>query len=136
MNVGVSNPSTNGDRPDGQARPTRYQNALNATPGSAGKTLAALGAEAVARQVVVAASRAHHPPRRLVLDPAVTVAPVPQAVSGSENPLPALRVAYPEVADGGTEGTDIHASVSPPVREILIEDLGPAEGINRHYRQI
>ena len=105
-------------------------------PESAGKPLAALGAEAVARQVVVAARRAHQPPRRLVLDPAVTVAAVPQTVGGSQNPLPALRVTHPEVADRGPERTGIHGSVTPPVDELLIEDLGPAEGIYRHCRRI
>src|SRR5215469_12661562 len=119
-------PPTNGDRQDGH-RP-RIAHKPRRRPPARRCTLSGVSG--------VAARRAHQPPRRLVLDPAVTVAAVPQTVGGSQNPFPALRVTHPEVADRGPELTGIHGSVTPPVDELLIEDLGPAEGIYRHCRPI
>ena len=103
---------------------------------SAGQTPAALGAEAVARQVVVATGWAYQSPRRLVLKPAIPIAPVPLTVRRTEHPLAALHVPHTHVPDCITKCPSIHRSAAPLLDQLLITELCLTKGIDRHRRQI
>jgi len=103
---------------------------------SAGQTPAALGAEAVARQVVVATGWAYQSPRRLVLKPAIPIAPVPLTVRRTEHPLAALHIPHTYVPDRVTKCPSIHGSAAPLLDQLLIAKLRLTKGIDRHRRQI
>src|SRR5262249_46697247 len=103
---------------------------------SAGQMPAALGAEAVARQVVVATGWAYQSPRRLVLKPPIPIAPVPLTVSRTEHPLAALHIPHTYVPDRLTKCPSIDGSAAPLLNQLLIAKLRLTKGIDRHRRQI
>jgi hypothetical protein len=60
--------------------------------------VAALDTEAVSTQVVMAARSAHKPARRVRLQPALSLAPVPDPILRTKHPAPTFAVEHCEVA--------------------------------------
>src|SRR5579859_2008438 len=96
------------------------------------ESLPALHAEAVPAEVVVPAMGAHQPPRRIGLQPALVLAPVPHAVLGTEHPPVALAVEHGEIAHGQPERARLQAAVPALIHERPISDLRLGEGVHSH----
>ena len=94
--------------------------------------LAALHAKAVAPQVVMPARWADQPARRISLQPALVLTPVPDPVLRSEHPAPALAVQHCEIANGDSEGARLKVPRAPLLDEKLVSDLCVREGIHSH----
>src|SRR2546429_8737446 len=75
-----------------------------------GEPTPALGAEAVALQVVVPALGADEPARRHRLRPAVALAPVPVAVLRPQHPLASLEVLQAKPAHRGPGGPRVQVT--------------------------
>src|SRR5215470_13581380 len=120
----------------GETQASRSNASCDSGTPSAGQTPAALGAEAVSLQGVVAAGRAYQPAGRLVLHPAIPVSPVPQTISRPEHPLAALHVPHPQLPNRVTECPSIQGSTAALLDQLLIAELRLTKGIDRHSRQI
>src|SRR6266581_3293880 len=94
--------------------------------------MAALHAEAVPSEVVVAAGRTNEPPRRIRLQPPLVLAPVPDPVLWAERPPPAFVVEHGEVSDRDPEGPRLQAPGAPLLDQGLVAALGFREGIHSH----
>ena len=79
---------------------------------------------------------AHQPPRRPVLQPAISVPSVPEAISRAENPLTAVLVPHTQRADGGSKLAPVDDSAPTLLYQLLVVNLGLAKRIDRHLRQI
>src|SRR5438094_8177378 len=62
------------------------------------KRLRALHAEAVPAEIVMAAGRAHQPPRRIGCEPSLVLAAIPDSIFGPEHPSVPFAVEHREVA--------------------------------------
>jgi hypothetical protein len=81
----------------------------------------------------MAAVRAHQPTRRIRLQPALVLPPVPDAVFWSEHPPMALAVEDCEVAHGEPERARRHAGVPSLIDERAISRLSLGEGVHSHW---
>jgi len=75
---------------------------------------------------------AHKAARRVGLQPAFVLAPVPDSVLRPEHPAPALAVEHREVAHGDSERPGLHVAGSPLLDEVLESDLRFREWIDCH----
>src|SRR5437899_11045961 len=83
----------------------------------------AFHAETVPAQVVMSARGAHQASRRIGLQPALVLAPVPDAVLRSEHPSPAFAIEHREVADGDAIPARLEVSGAPLLDQELVSDL-------------
>jgi hypothetical protein len=100
------------------------------------EALAALDAEAVASQVVMTAGRADQPSWRVGLQPAFSLAPVPDAIFWAKHPSPALAVKNGQVAHRESEGSGLKTSGPPFLDQGAIADLGIGKRIDSHAESI
>ena len=70
--------------------------------------------------------------RRVCLQPAFVLAPVPHAVLGTEHPSVALAVEHGQVAYGQPEGPSRQAAVPALIHEGAISGLRLGEGVDGH----
>src|SRR2546426_10479605 len=92
----------------------------------------AFHAETVPAQIVMSARGAHQPSRRIGLQPALVLAPVPDAVLRSEHPSPAFAIEHRQVAHGDAIRARLEISGAPLLAQDLVSDLCFREWINRH----
>src|SRR5207253_100994 len=98
--------------------------------------LPALHAEAVPPQVVMSARRTHEAARRIGLQPALVLAPVPDAVLRSEHPSSAFAVEHRQVAHGDAIRARLEISGASLLDQELVSDLCFREWIDRHAGSI
>ena len=80
----------------------------------------------------MSARRTHEAARRIGLQPALVLAPVPDAVLRSEHPSPAFAIEHREVADGDAIPARLEVSGAPLLDQELVSDLCFREWIDRH----
>jgi hypothetical protein len=83
-------------------------------------------------EVVVSARRAHQPARRIGLEPALVLTPIPDPILRTEHPSPSLVVEDGEVAHRDSERTRLQVADAPLLNEVFVANLGFAERIDRH----
>ena len=96
------------------------------------KPLTTLYAEAVAAQVVVPAGGADQAPGRVRLQPAIVLAPVPDAVLGTQHPAMAFAVEDGQVAHGEPEGSRLQSAGFSIGDERFVANLCFGERVDRH----
>jgi hypothetical protein len=96
------------------------------------QAVAALDAEAVPAQVVVAARWTDQAPRWVGLQPALVLAPVPDAVLRTEHPSTSFVVEHREVADRDPERAGLKIAHASLLGEELVAVLRIGERIDSH----
>jgi hypothetical protein len=86
----------------------------------------------VSSKVVVAASGAHQPARRIGLEPALGLAPVPDAVLWSKHPPAPFAVEHREVAHREPERARLEGAAAALRDEGLVTGLCFGERIDGH----
>src|SRR5713101_9596973 len=84
----------------------------------------------------MAARCAHEASRWVCLQPPLALAPVPDAVLGSEHPSPPFAVEDRKVADREPEGSGLKAAVATLVDQQAIAGLGVCKRIDSHAESI
>jgi hypothetical protein len=84
----------------------------------------------------VPAAAADHAAGWLRLAPAVPIPPVPDAVLGTQRPLPAFAVDDSKLADGGPERARVEGTSTPVTEQRPVTHLRLTEGIDRHRASI
>jgi len=84
----------------------------------------------------MAARCAHQASRWVRLQPPLALAPVPDAVLGSEHPSPPFAVEDRKVADREPEGSGLKAAVATLVDQQAIARLGVGKRIDSHAESI
>ena len=84
----------------------------------------------------MAARCADQASRRVRLQPPLALAPIPDAVLGTEHPAPTLAVQNREVAHREPKGSRLHAAVATLVHQQAIASLGVREWIHSHAESI
>ena len=100
------------------------------------KSLPALHAEAVAAKVVMPAVGAYQPPRRVCLQPALVLPPVPHSVLRTEHPAMPLAVQHREVTHCEPEGTRLERAGPALRHQRLVVGLCFGEGIDGHVETV
>jgi hypothetical protein len=103
---------------------------------SAIQSRAAFDAEAVAPKVVVPARSAHEPPRRVGLQPALALAPVPDAILRAEHPPTPLAVEDGEVSNREPECARLQRTATPLFDQDSVPVLSIGEWIDSHGKSI
>ena len=98
--------------------------------------LAALDAEAVAPQVVVAARRADQAPRRIGLQPTLPLSPVPDAVLGAHHPAASLAIQDRQVAHRDAEGPRLEGADAALLDQVPVTQFRFGEWIDSHAESI
>ena len=80
----------------------------------------------------MAARRAHETPRRVGLQPALVLAPVPDAILGAEHPPTAFAVEHRQVADRNPVRARLQIARATFFGQILVTNLGFGERIYCH----
>ena len=70
------------------------------------------------------------------MQPALALAPVPDAVFGAEHPPPALAVQDCEVANGDPEGSRLKAPHTAFLDQVPVTQLGFRERVDGHLESI
>ena len=91
-----------------------------------------LYAVAVAPQIVVPASGADEAPGRVGLQPAIVLAPVPDAVLRPQHPAMALAVEHGKIAYGEPESTRLQIARFSIGDKRLVANLCFGEWVDRH----
>jgi hypothetical protein len=84
----------------------------------------------------MAARCAYEPARRVRLQPALALAPVPDAILRAEHPSPSLAVEDREVTHGKSERSGLEPAVAALLDQVAISGLGVCEWIDRHAESI
>ncbi len=103
-----------------------------APEGLAVQPVTALHAKAVTAQVVVAARSADETARRIGLQPAFVLPPVPDSVFGSEHPPPAFTVQHREISHRDAKRAWLHVARATFFDQELVSDLSFGEWIDCH----
>lgn len=70
--------------------------------------------------------------RRIRLQPAFILAPVPDAILGAEHPAPPFAVQHGEVAHGDAERARLERAGTSLFDQVAVPGLGFCERIDRH----
>jgi hypothetical protein len=87
-------------------------------------------------QVVMAARGAHEPAGRIRLQPALTLAPVPDPILWAKHPATAFTVEHREVANSKTERASLQRSIAPLFDQESIPSLGVCKWIDGHAEKV
>jgi hypothetical protein len=104
--------------------------------GSAIQTVPALDTEAVSAQIVMAARSAHQPARRIRLQPALSLAPVPDPILWTEHPAPTFPVEHREVTHREPKRARLQRSGAALFDQKPIPGLGVRKRINGHAEKV
>src|SRR5216683_1468890 len=96
----------------------------------------AFDAKAMTSEVVMAARCAHEASRWVGLQPSLALAPVPDAVLGTEHPTAPFAVEDRKVANREPEGSGLKAAVATLVDQQAISGFGISERIHSHRESI
>jgi hypothetical protein len=96
------------------------------------QAVAALHAEAVPPQVVMATRRTDEPAGRIRLEPSLVLAAVPDTVLGPEHPPPALAVEHSKIAHRDAKRTWLQVADAAFLDQELVTDLCFSEWIDGH----
>ncbi len=80
--------------------------------------------------------RAHQAPRRVRLQPPLTLPPVPDPILGAQHPPAPLTVQDREVPHGDAKGPRLQRSDAPFLDQVAITELRLGEWINSHWESI
>jgi hypothetical protein len=90
----------------------------------------------VTLEVVVSAALADQPAWRLRLRPAISIAPVPDAVLRTQGPFTALAVHDPQLADRRSEGTGVENALAAIAEKASVAQLSLRERVYGHRASI
>ena len=79
---------------------------------------------------------AHEPARRVRLQPALALAPVPDPILRAEHPSPSLSVEHSEVTHRKSERSGLEPAVAALLDQVAISGLGVRKWIDRHAESI
>jgi hypothetical protein len=87
-------------------------------------------------EVVMSARCAHEPARRVRLQPALALSPVPDPILWAEHPSPALAVENSKVTHGKSEGSGLEPPVAALLDQDAIAGLCIRKGVDRHAKSM
>ena len=84
----------------------------------------------------MAARRADEAPRRIRLQPALTLPAVPDSILGPQHPPPPLAIQYSQVAHRDAEGPGLERPNPALFDQVAVTELRVGEGIDSHEDSI